>query len=205
MKRRAGSRGFTLIEVLVAMAVFAILSALAYGALNQTLASAEILGDRMDRLQAIQRAVRHLDRDFMLLNPRPVRSELGENYDAALQTNRLSGAAVELTRAGWSNPAAVPRGTLQRVAYRLEDDELIRYYWNVLDRTLSNEPVAVTLLEDVEAIQVRFLLNNGEWADEWPPQVFGAPPGLRQRPRAVEVVLRLVEEGEITRLIEVAP
>ena len=70
---------FTLIEVLVAMAVFAVLAAFAYGTLSQTLLSAEILSERMDRLQALQRTVRMLTDDLQQLAPRPVRDELGDN------------------------------------------------------------------------------------------------------------------------------
>ncbi len=201
---RSRARGMTLIEVLVAMAIFAILAALAYGALNRTLASAEILGDRMARLQAVQRTMQLLEQDFLQLAPRPVREPLGENANGALDTGFM-GIGIELTRAGWSNPAALPRGTLQRVAWWTEDGTLVRAYWNVLDRTVSNEPVEVELLDDVEDLQVRYLLDNGEWSESWPPGP--QPPGatLRLRPRAVEILLRLPAEGELRRLIEVAP
>lgn len=199
------AHGFTLIEVLVAIAIFAIMSAFAYGALSQTIASAEILSDRMDRLLAVQRTVQQLDQDFMQLSPRPVRKDLGDTHSAALESDLLTGIALELTRAGWNNPAAMPRGTLQRVAYVLEEDKLLRYYWHVLDRTYSNEPIIVTMLDNVEALELRYLSDSGDWTNRWPPAVIGASPDLRSRPRAVEVVLRLVGEGEITRLIEVAP
>ena len=198
-------RAFTLIEVLVAMAIFALLAAMAYGALNQTLLSAEILNDRMDRLQALQRTMRMLSDDLQQLAPRPVRDELGDNLRPALDTGFQSGFAIELTRAGWSNPIVLPRSTLQRAAYRLEDDELIRYQWFTLDRTISNEPVAVTLLDRVEGLQFRFFQENGEFTDQWPPLNRQGPQSARLRPRAVEVTLLLEDEGEITRLIEVAP
>ena len=205
MIRSSTEGAFTLIEVLVAMAIFAILSALAYGTLSQTLLSAEILGDRMDRLQALQRTMRLLSDDLYQLSPRPVRDELGDNFNPALSTGFQSGFAIELTRGGWNNPMVLPRGTLQRTAYRIEEDELVRYHWTVLDRTLSNEPVAVVLLDGVESIQFRFYLSDGEDTDQWPPLSQDGPANMRLRPRAVEIILRLVEEGEITRLVEVTP
>jgi general secretion pathway protein J len=198
-------KGFTLIEVLVAMAIFAILSALAYGTLNQTLLSAEILSDRMDRLQALQRTMRLLTDDMHQLSPRPVRDELGDNFSPALSTGFQSGFAIELTRTGWNNPMVLPRSTLQRAAYRIEDDELVRYHWTVLDRTLSNEPVSVVLLDGVEGIRFRFFQTDGEFTDQWPPPSQSGQGSVRLRPRAVEITLRLVNEGEITRLVEVAP
>lgn len=199
------SRGFTLIEVLVSLAIFAILSAFAYGALSQTLDSVNFLNDRMDRLQAIQRTIRLLTEDLQQLSPRPVRDELGDGFEPALDTNFQSGFALELTHGGWNNPIVLPRSTLQRSAYRIEDDALIRYHWNVLDRTLSNEPLSVTLLDGVESIQFRFMQADGEWTEQWPPQNRPGALGTRQRPRAVEVILTLTTEGEIRRLLEVAP
>ena len=198
-------RGFTLIEVMVAMAVFAVLAAFAYGTLSQTLLSAEILGDRMDRLQALQRTIRLITDDLQQLAPRPVRDELGDNLNPALDTGFQSGFAIELTRGGWNNPLVLPRSTLQRAAYRMEDDELVRYHWYALDRTLSNESVGVTLLDGVEGIQFRFLVGTEEYSEQWPPLNRPGALGGRQRPRAVEVVLQLAEEGEIRRLVEVAP
>lgn len=198
-------RGFTLIEVLVSLAVFAILAALSYGALSQTLDSAELLNERMDRLQAIQRTMRLLSEDLQQLSPRPIRDELGEGFGPALDTGFQSGFAIELTHGGWSNPIVLPRSTMQRSAYRIEEDELIRYHWMVLDRTLANEPVSVTLLDGVEGILFRFLQGNGEWTEQWPPTNQPGPLGARQRPRAVEIILTLTGEGEITRLLEVAP
>lgn len=198
-------KAFTLIEVLVAFAIFGILAAFAYGALSQTLLSAEILGERMDRLQAIQKSVRYLSHDFLQLAPRPVRQELGDSFEPALLTDFSSEFALELTHGGWSNPVALPRGTLQRSAYRLEDDELVRYYWTVLDRTLSNEAIGVTILDGVESLLFRYLLDSGDWIEQWPPPTLPGPLGLRQRPRAVEIVLTLQDEGEIRRIIEIAP
>ena len=203
--KRNRFKAFTLIEVLVALAIFAIMSALAYGTLSRTLDSAEMLGERMDRLQAIQRTVRLLSEDFQQLSPRPVRDQLGDNFTPALSTDFQSGFALELTHGGWRNPIVLPRGTLQRSAYRIEEDELIRYHWRVLDRTLANEPIGVTLLDDVESILFRFLQANGDWTEQWPPPNRPGPLGARQRPRAVEIILTLVDEGEIRRVLEVSP
>jgi len=205
MKGRRYSKAFTLIEVLVAMAVFALVAALAYGTLNQTLLSAEILSDRMDRLQALQRTVRLLTDDLQQLTPRPIRDELGDNYKPALSTGFQTGFALELTRAGWSNPMVLPRSTQQRAAYRIEDNELVRYHWNVLDRTLSNEPIVVSLLDGVENLQFRFYRSDEDFVEQWPAQTTAASTNVRSRPRAVEFILTLEDEGEIMRLIEVAP
>lgn len=208
--KRGGARvtrrsGFTLIEVLVALAVFGVMSMLAYSALGSTLANADYLTDRMERLQAIQRTVRYLSSDLIQASPRPVRSQLGDGYEPALRSVLGAEFAIELTHGGWSNPAGLPRGTNQRVAYRIEDGELLRFHWRVLDRTYANEPVVTVMLDDVESLFFRFYSASGESSEVWPPQAQQGGAGLRMLPRAVEIVLTLPDQGEITRLLEVAP
>jgi general secretion pathway protein J len=164
-----------------------------------------MLTERMQRLQTIQRTFRYLSSDLTQAAPRPIRSELGDSLRPAILSSLGGDFAIELSHGGWGNPVGLPRGTLQRSAYRIEDHELVRYYWNVLDRTYSNEPVAAVLLEDVEGLAFRFFDDSGESYEVWPPQTAGGGGNLRARPRAVEIILSLPEEGEITRLLEIAP
>lgn len=202
---RQPERGFTLIEVMVALAVFGVMSMIAYSALGNTLSNADYLGSRMDRIQSIQRAMRYLSSDMMQAAPRPIRSEVGDDFLPALVSTLSSDYLLELTRGGWGNPAGLPRGTLQRVAYRLEDDELVRYHWNVVDRTYANEAFSIVLLDDVESLYFRYIDATGELSEVWPPITTGAAIDLRSRPRAVELILTLADQGEIRRLLEVAP
>jgi len=202
---RRSHNAFTLIEVLVALAIFGILSVISYMALGQTLSNADLLTERMDRLKAIQRTIRHLDSDLMQAAPRPVRDVLGDGYVPAVRSSLASEFALEVTHGGWSNPAGLPRGTLQRSAYRIEDGELIRYHWRVLDRTINNEPIATVLLDGVDSILFRYLGVGDEATEQWPPVNTPGPAGFRLRPRAVEIVLTLTDEGEIRRLVEIAP
>lgn len=203
MKRADG--GFTLIEVLVALAIFAIMSALAYQALGQTLSNTELLHERVDRVQAIQRSMNMLGRDFMQSSPRPVRDLLGDGFLPSMRSSLTSEFALEVTRGGWSNPAGLPRSNLQRAAYRLEDGELLRYHWNVLDPSPANEPIVTELLTDVDSLLFRYRTHSGEWSEQWPPQGAQGSAAQRVRPQVVEVVLTLPDEGEIRRFFEVAP
>lgn len=204
MRRRAAD-GFTLIEVLVALAIFGILSIMAYQALGQSLSNADLLNERMDRLRLIQQTMRLLGKDLMQATPRPIRNPLGGSTIASIRTEPGTEFALEVTRGGWPNPAGLPRSTLQRATYRIEDGELLRYHWNVLDPTLSNEPIITVLLDDVDSIVFNYLEPGGDWTNQWPP--FGATgsPALRMRPQVVEIVLTLIDEGEIRRFFEVAP
>ena len=196
-------KGFTLIEVFVALTVFGVMAMLAYMSLGQTLSNADMLNERMDRLQAIQRTISYLSTELMQSVPRPVRVELGDAPMPALQSSFGSEFALQLTHGGWPNPAGVPRSTMQRTAYRIEDGELIRYHWNVLDRTVNNTPLATIMLEDVESLTFRFLQPTNEWTEQWPPLSGQGAPNT-SLPRAVEIVLTLADEGEINRLVEVS-
>lgn len=202
---RRRHNGFTLVEVLVAISIFGILATFAYASLAQTLLNAEMLGDRMDRLQAVQKAVRALTLDFQQLAPRPIRTDFGDSKSPALASDAATGNLLELTHNGWSNPAQLPRSTLQRSAYRLDGQDLIRYYWPVLDRTANNEVFEVKLLTDVDSMAIRYLRDNGEWIDHWPPRDVAPEESLHIRPRAAEIILILNDFGEIRRVIEVAP
>lgn len=198
-------QAFTLIEVLVALAVFGVLSLLAYMSLGQTLSNADMLTERMDRLQSIQRTMSYLSSELLQTVPRPVRIELGDAPVPALVSSFGSEFALQLTHGGWPNPAGVPRSTLQRTAYRIEDGELLRYHWNVLDRTVNNVPVVTVMLDEVDSLTFRFLQPNGDWSDQWPPLAAQAAPVNADRPRAVQIVLALADEGELTRVVEVSP
>lgn len=197
------SRGFTLIEVMVALAVFGVMSLLAYVSLGQTLANADMLTARMDRLQSVQRTISYLSSELLQASPRSVRVELGGAPSPALQSAFGSDFALQLTHGGWPNPAGVPRSTLQRTAYRIEESELIRYHWNVLDRTVNNLPITTVMLEEVEGLAFRFLTVNDDWIEQWPPLSAQGGP-VTSLPRAVEIVLLLPDEGEITRVVEVS-
>ena len=201
---RQYSQGFTLIEILVAMMVFGILTILAYMSLGQTLANADILTERMDRLQAIQRTMRYLSNDLTAASPRPVRSEIGDTYLPALMVSSGNDFALAVTHGGWSNPAGLPRSTQQRSVYLLQDGKLFRVYYNVLDSTYSNNAISTEILDGVLALEFRLFQDNGETTNQWPPQGAQGAAAERMRPRAVEIVLTLEGDGEIRRLIEVA-
>jgi general secretion pathway protein J len=206
---RAGPRatgGFTLIELLVSVFLLSVLSAFCYGTLSYVSKSRDGTEAAFERTRTLQLAVNALVTDFEQLEPRPVREPLGDAYQPALRSDRRTKEIVALTRGGWSNTAGLPRGTLQRVNYRLEGDRLIRSYTTVLDATLGNAPVERELLKNVVSVQLRFMDVGRQWQDQWPALVASGASNsvpLSSRPVAVEITLELRDVGRIVRLVEV--
>jgi general secretion pathway protein J len=200
------ARGFTLVEVLVAIFIFAIVSAIAMGGYNELVKQSDIVDAGAARTRAVQSTMQRMNLDFTSLEPRPVRQPLGDGLVPALRADEKSGAAelVEFTHSGWSNPAGVPRSTLQRVAYRIEDNKLIREYWLALDRTMTSEPESAELLDGVKSLKFRFMDPNRTWHDQWPPLGYSPAEAPWVRPIAVEITLELEDWGELKRLVEVS-
>ncbi len=198
------ARGFTLLEVLVAVFIFAIVGILAMGGYNELVKQSAIVESNAGRTRAIQSAVQRMSEDFEMLEPRPIREPLGESLEPALRSDARTETLADLTRSGWTNPAGISRSTLQRVTYRLQDNKLQRAYWNTLDRVLTTEPTSAVLLEKVRSVAFRFMDQNQSWHEQWPPLGYSGPDAARLRPIAVEITLELEDWGKIVRLLEVS-
>lgn len=188
--------GFTLLELLVALAVFAIIAVAAYSGLQSVLSTRAALEIQAERLNQLQMAFYFLERDIEQAAARSVRDEFGQRRPA-LQNN-TDGYTLVLTRNGWDNPLQRPRASLQRVAYRLDESRLIRLYWDKLDLGGFERGREAVLLDQVEALEMRFLDRSGGWVGQWPPAENAG--GLDTLPLALEWRLTLSDWGEITRL-----
>ena len=163
-------RGFTLVEVLVALAVFAVVGLMSAQLMSRTLANHEALGDRSARLAEVQRAMLILKRDLMQVSGRPVRDLFGDSLAPVMIG---ADGLMEFSRAGWRNPLNSPRAELQRVAYRMHEGHLHRAWWGVLDRAQDSEPIVQRLLSDVTQVEFFALDANGDEHGFWPTDLAG--------------------------------
>jgi general secretion pathway protein J len=188
-------RGFSLIEILVALVVFAAMSAIAWGALSQVAKTRSALGAEQDRFAAIVRTMGDLERDLRQAISRPLRGNYAEPVPALLGLPDR----IELSRLGFANPRSEPRSNIERVTYDVTGETLRRGRYAVLDRAAGSVPQWSDQLEKIESLRFRYLGGQGEWSERWPPQ--DAPAGSAELPGAVEFRITLAEWGELRRVI----
>lgn len=161
-----GSRGFTLLELLIAVAIFAVMAALAYLGLTAILTSRKAVETHLARLHALQQTYFFMQRDFTQAAPRPVDDALG-NIVPALREGP-DGSLIALTRDGYPNPANVRRSHLLRVRYQWVGHRLLRAEWPVLDRAAGDKSQSAVLLRGVRRLEFRVIGPTGESQTYWP-------------------------------------
>jgi general secretion pathway protein J len=194
--------GFSLVEVLAATAVFALVSALSVGLLMGALRTEEQGEAVLSDLSDVHRIAALLREDVGQIMPRPVRTAEG------LLDPRIFAADIEgtepvrtrstgpreilvLTRGGWANPGRLqPRSSLQRVAWVLEADRLYRHAWPYPDAARETEPRRQLLADEISEVELA-VLQNGVWVNS--ARVVASSEGVSAPPDAVR--LRYVLPG----------
>ena len=212
-------RGFTLLEVLVAIAIFAMISAMAYSGLANVLRANEHIEKERAAWRELSLLYLRMEEDISQACPRTIRDAYGVSLPAmqaqATDSRALGAPAIEFTRRGIFLPvlddtetqrtpsqAKRPvRSDLQRVAYRLNDGVLSRLTWPDLDRAPQSQPQETVVLKDVTEFQLRYYAPKAGWVDNWPiTETNGLPLSKTDLPSGVEVRLVLKGRGELTRL-----
>lgn len=169
-KYHKSNAGFTLLEVLLALAIMAMLSLSGYLILDGVLRSNAQQREQSEQLRQIQRAIVLMDKDFGQIIPRNSRDERLIYPMFAISPNWLQtdSGSVSFIRAGWQNPLAqFNRSQLQLVAYRLRKGTLERLYWQYVDSNRQkNQPVSIPLFTKVTSFKVE-VFNNNRWQTMW--------------------------------------
>lgn len=202
-------KGFTLLELMIAMAIFAVVSILAYSGLRNVQSTQEHISRSATQLTQLQTALTLMGRDIQQAVLRPIRDDYGDSQPALVGASAGVGNTLEFTRAGYTNPTGRPRSHLQRIAYGLKDDTLVRLSWPMLDRVQGTKPSEAVLLPAVKKFELRYMDFNRQWQKSWPPLQAGGSTVAVGLPRAIEATLDIEGWGTVVRLFrtagEVAP
>ncbi len=188
---RTPARGFTLIEALLALAIFGVIAVLAYRATSALTEGESRLSAEAQRWRALEALFTRFEADIRQAMPRSVR--VGTTREPAwLGAVAGNQSALVFTRAG-SEFAQEPAPAGQRVGYRLREGIIELAYWPQLDHTEDAQPAVYPLVSDVAAFQLEYLARDGSWRDRWPLL------GEADVPRAVRLTLTLADGARIDR------
>ncbi len=185
--------GFTLVELLVALFIFGLLSAAGVALLSFSVRAQEAADDRLGTLAELMRAGALITSDLAQAAPRIARDEGGTSRRAFEGSSGQGGdLLLSLVRRGWENLDGSSRPSLQKVQYSLEGGELRRRTFRFVDGAAPSEPV--TLVRGVTALRLRYRDRRGEWRDRWDPS------RLNDMPLAIELVVDVEGSGSIRQL-----
>lgn len=198
-------RGFTLVELLLALAMTAMIGASAYAALEGVGRSRLVFEEKAAQLAQLQRFLSLIGSDVLQASGMQNRSAEGDLEDA-LTLSDGEETFLMLNRRGWHNPLMSPRSNMQRVFYRYDGESVYRGYWHTFDRVDDTALQERLVLEDVKHLSVRVLPAqessnlDRDWVPQWPEDEAGIV-----LPAALEVTLELGTLGELKRVYELLP
>ncbi|MEX1031856.1 MAG: type II secretion system minor pseudopilin GspJ [Cellvibrionaceae bacterium] len=218
--RRQHEPGFTLIEVLVAVAISMVVATLAYGFLSSAATAKQSTDEALLTVNSLETVFQLLSTDLHHLVDRnlpsaaagigsagPAPAFMGGDSSRRTANFLLGDYVLRFARDGWANPLQQQRSDLQRVGYRWLEGELWRDYWPERNQALDTEPAGQRLLiSNLEAVRVRFLPANATqvvdntWQDVWPAEDSSAQGDGGSLPVAVEITLTLEDLGDVQRI-----
>ncbi|PHR84396.1 MAG: type II secretion system protein GspJ [Colwellia sp.] len=193
------NKGFTLLEVLIAIAIFSLISLSSFTIFDTVLRADETAKQRSERHNELQRAFLILERDIIQIARRSVRLNGESPLDHFLQTSgdafSSDEQALAFVRHGWTNPGLLlPRSDMQAVAYRLVDETLERLHFNFVDAVVGEEPKIRPLISDVSALTFEYY-DGKKWQKTW---------SEKSLPLAIAIDIETKDYGVIRRQFLVA-
>ena len=199
---RLNAHGFTLLEVLVALSIFAIIGLGSHQLLSTVIRAKDATENSTKELVELQRAMMLLERDLTQIIDRPIRGAYGDPLPSLMVAT--GDYDIEFSRGGWRNPRQFNRSDIQRVAWLLNQDVLERHYWHVLDRAEDSEPQVQKVIEGVRDFRVSLLDDDNEATSSWGLDASLQEPTEQPQPslpRAIEILLVTESIGELRKLV----
>ena len=191
-----GAGGFTLLELLVAITIFAVLAVLSFGSVRNMLSFDTGLQSATRRYETLRYAVVIMEQDLGAVAPRSVRDALGAS-EPALRAG-LKGELLTFTRRVPDVSHFEGGPALRRIRYRVQDGSLYRDVWDGLDRTPDTGLHTQRLLRDVKALKLRFF-DGGGWVEFWPRDENAA--SQEQLPQGVEFSIEFNNALSLRRVV----
>ncbi len=200
--------GLTLIEVLIAVIIMAMIGTISYQSLDTTISSKEVVEKHIADLKQIDRTWLLIERDLHHFVNHWAKQTYGAGSGGGLPPIVVDpnegGYRLVVLRGGHANPLNFTRTELIRVGYRIEENVLWRDVWYNLGSTDMEQAQQRKIIDGVDSIEIKALpptannVDTRNWLDQWMPTE-GAQGG--EVPLALEITLRLLDnEIEIKRL-----
>ena len=190
--------GFTLIEMVIAVAIFAVMMVIAFPGLTHIAKVGDQVGESNRRLSELQFALTYLNRDWSQVSSRKVLDQYGDEQPHIV----IEDDSISFTHSGWSNLLQQKRSELQRVQYLVNENQLIRQYWVSLDQPTAAEPISTVLIDDVDSFSIYFIDSSEEPVERWPlPDQVLQP---EEKPIALRVEIDVKGLGQVHRIMEVS-
>ncbi len=208
-------KGFTLLEILIAMAIAAVIGVGAFTLLDRATLAKNSIENTGNRYNSIERAWLFISDDIQQLAPRKFRDEFGDKKNNLSSDDGLGSPHLNLTRMGRRNPAGLKRSNLERLTYFVKDKILRRVSFSFPDGMMLEQGLNRPLLENVESIKFDFY-DGESWNDYWPVNIAQDnqlvavnssnqnPTALDVLPVAVRVTLELSDIGIVNRLFVIS-
>ena len=193
-----GSLGFTLVEVLIALFIFSLISAGAVAALTSAIDGKAQMSKKNAWVTSLQNTRALLASDMANVVLRPVRNE-GGMQEALMFDGGGKQVLLRFIRTGWINPAGIEkRGDLQRVEYVFENGELIRRVLSRVNPGFDSPQIKRVLMSGLQSVSVEFLGPQGKT-----PLWIVPVDGSIALPKIIAIDMQLPDNIKITQLFEV--
>lgn len=191
------THGYTLLEIMVALAVFAILATITASAMYRAFDTRSRVNIQANQLNTVQLAFTLIERDTEQVLERAVRGNEMHLFPPFVGLPHH----VEFTHGGLVNPNGVElRSTLKRTAYICSGSKLIRRSWENLDtptRKINHDKI---LLDNLEDCTFAYLSHSHQMLPEWRAYAVQQNQKKETLPIAIQLTLTIHDWGNTSWL-----